>query len=98
MLTGQEILLKQNCNICFCSLTASILREASYSTIRIGAYEPLKELLGAHNPARTPLWKKIIAGASSGAIGSAMASPTDLVKIRLQADGNLKPGEGSLKT
>lgn len=71
------------------------MREASYSTIRIGAYEPMKELLGAHNPARTPLWKKIVAGASSGAIGSAMASPTDLVKIRLQADANLKPGECS---
>ena len=88
-------MLKQIYNACFYSLTASILREASYSTIRIGAYEPMKELLGAHNPARTPLWKKIVAGASSGAIGSAMASPTDLVKIRLQADGNLKPGECS---
>ena len=88
-------MLEQIYNACFYSLTASILREASYSTIRIGAYEPMKELLGAHNPARTPLWKKIVAGASSGAIGSAMASPTDLVKIRLQADGNLNPGECS---
>lgn len=74
------------------SIGASILREASYSTIRLGAYEPFKELLGAHNPAKTPLWKKIAAGASSGAIGSAVASPTDLVKIRLQAEGSLKPG------
>ena len=69
-----------------------MLREASYSTIRLGAYEPFKELLGAHNPARTPLWKKIAAAASSGAVGSAIASPTDLVKIRLQAEGTLEPG------
>jgi hypothetical protein len=78
--------------IYLCSIAASILREASYSTIRLGAYEPFKELLGAHNPAKTPLWKKIAAGALSGAIGSAIASPTDLVKIRLQAEGTLKPG------
>ena len=80
-------------NVCFHSILASILREASYSTIRLGAYEPFKELLGAHNPAKTPLWKKIAAGALSGAIGSAVASPTDLVKIRLQAEGTLNPGE-----
>ena len=78
----------------FHRIAASMLREASYSTIRLGAYEPFKELLGAHNPANTPIWKKIVAAASSGAIGSAVATPTDLVKIRLQAEGILKPGKG----
>ncbi|XP_019627253.1 PREDICTED: mitochondrial substrate carrier family protein ucpB-like [Branchiostoma belcheri] len=70
----------------------SILREASYSTIRLGSYEPMKELLGATDPAHTPLWKKIIAGATSGAIGSSIATPTDLVKVRLQAEKRLPPG------
>ncbi|XP_066283447.1 mitochondrial substrate carrier family protein ucpB-like [Branchiostoma lanceolatum] len=70
----------------------SILREASYSTIRLGSYEPMKELLGATDPAHTPLWKKILAGATSGAIGSSIATPTDLVKVRLQAERRLPPG------
>ena len=74
------------------SLLASILRDASYSAIRIGAYEPFKELLGADNPYNTPLWKKITAGIISGVIGSVVANPADLVKIRLQAEGHLKPG------
>ena len=43
-----------------------MLREGSYSTIRLGAYEPLKSKLGATDPAHTPLWKKITAGATSG--------------------------------
>jgi len=68
-------------------LPASLLREASYSTIRMGGYDVMKELLGATNPAATPLWKKIVAGATSGAIGSAIANPTDLVKVRFQAEG-----------
>jgi len=48
------------------SWSASMLREGSYSTIRLGAYEPLKSKLGATDPAHTPLWKKILAGATSG--------------------------------
>ena len=68
------------------------MREASYSTIRLGAYEPLKLQLGATDPSRTPLWKKITAGAISGTIGSAIATPTDLVKVRFQAVG---PGRTS---
>ena len=42
------------------------MREGIYSTIRLGAYEPLKRLFGATDPAHTPLWKKICAGAISG--------------------------------
>ena len=71
----------------FCSLVPSLMREGSYSTIRLGAYEPLKLQLGATDIAHTPLWKKIAAGAVSGTIGSAIATPTDLVKVRFQAVG-----------
>ncbi|ESP05616.1 hypothetical protein LOTGIDRAFT_208602 [Lottia gigantea] len=71
----------------------SMLRESSYSSIRLGSYEPIKVLLGATDPAHTPLWKKICAGAISGTIGSSIATPTDLVKVRLQAQRVPKPGE-----
>lgn len=61
------------------------MREATYSTLRIGLYEPLKEQFGAKDPADTPLWIKVCSGAIAGAIGSAIACPTDVVKIRLMA-------------
>eukprot|EP01083_Nonionella_stella_P014691 41230_1 len=70
-------------------LAPSLLREGSYSTIRLGAYESFKELFGATDPAHTPLHKKILAGGCSGALGSAIATPTDLVKVRMQAEGTL---------
>lgn len=47
-------------------LGASLLREASYSAIRMGAYEPIKWQLGAHDPNHTPFVKKLTAGAISG--------------------------------
>nr|XP_006824534.1 PREDICTED: mitochondrial substrate carrier family protein ucpB-like [Saccoglossus kowalevskii] len=71
----------------------SLLREATYSTIRIGAYEPIKVWLGATDPAHTALYKKILAGATSGAIGSSIATPTDLIKVRMQAEGKLVSGQ-----
>ena len=63
------------------SLTA-LLAEPS------GRYELLREkvLLKDEN-GRFPLWKGIVAGFSSGVIGQAIASPTDLVKVQMQADG-----------
>ena len=64
------------------------MREAVYSTIRLGAYEPVKEIFGAshHN---SPLWKKLAAGATTGAIGSAIATPTDLVRVRMQGQSKI---------
>ncbi|KAF0685266.1 Aste57867_22810 [Aphanomyces stellatus] len=68
-------------------VAASVLRDGFYSGIRLGAYEPMKELLGATDPSHTPLHLKVIAGAITGAFGSALANPTDLVKVRMQAEG-----------
>ena len=67
------------------------MREGIYSTFRLGAYEPVKGLL-AGSKIDIPFWKKVMAGAITGAIGSALANPVDLVKIRMQAQRKLKPG------
>ena len=71
------------------------MREGIYSTFRLGAYEPVKDLLGASSR-NSPLYKKIIAGAIVGAVGSAIANPTDLIKIRLQGEGTIKPGMSNI--
>eukprot|EP00250_Pteridium_aquilinum_P011868 c20359_g1_i2 orf=295-1110(+) len=64
---------------------AALMREASYSSIRMGLYEPFKLMLGGDDPAHTPLWIKVTAGASAGVIGSAIANPTDVIMVRMQA-------------
>jgi len=66
-------------------LGASLMREGIYSTIRLGGYDVMKQLLGAHDPDNTPFWKKLVSGAVSGILGSAIATPTDLIKVRMQA-------------
>jgi len=66
-------------------LAASVLREATYSTLRMGGYDLVKEYLHATDPKSTPFWKKLVAGATSGAFGAYIANPCDLVKVRMQA-------------
>jgi hypothetical protein len=57
-----------------------------YTSVRFGLYSPIKKLLIGEttSPAEVPLWKKILAGGLAGGLGSAIANPTDLVKIRMQ--------------
>jgi hypothetical protein len=75
-------------------LSATILRELLYSTIRIGAYEPLLHLLNSGGDQQYP--SPIIKYSSSllsGAIGAIIANPTDLIKVSFQAQlpGQLLP-------
>ncbi|KAK9761403.1 hypothetical protein K7432_013726 [Basidiobolus ranarum] len=72
-------------------IVPSLMREGTYSTIRVGLYETFKNLLVTpeSQDKPLPLWKKILAAGSAGAIGSAIANPTDLVKVRMQAKSDV---------
>lgn len=66
-------------------ISASLARESSYTTIRLGLYEPYKQILGAKPGEKIPFYLQAAAGMLSGLTGSALANPTDLVKVRMQA-------------
>jgi len=82
----------------FPGIAASMLREASYSSFRFGLYTPVKVMFGADkNP--NNMFLKIGAGATSGAVGSVLAVPTDVVKIRFQGEaGAVCPRTGLYTT
>lgn len=68
-------------------------RQCLYGGLRIGLYEPVKSFyVGDDFVGDISLAKKILAGLTTGAIAIAVASPTDLVKVRLQAEGKLPAG------
>lgn len=72
---------------------AGFQRQIVYASLRTGLYDPIRNLLcGKDFKGEIPLYNRIIAGLSSGAIGILIANPTDVIKIRLQAEGNLPPG------
>ena len=51
------------------------------SSIRLGAYEPVKAHISPLTGEGT-LTQKVLSGMISGAIGASIASPTDLIKVR----------------
>ncbi|KAI0303464.1 mitochondrial carrier [Multifurca ochricompacta] len=69
-------------------LTASMLRELTYSGIRMGTYEYFKGSIHGLAPSALPtdgLTLKVFAASVAATLGSAVANPTDLVKVRMQA-------------
>nr|KJB76876.1 hypothetical protein B456_012G111000 [Gossypium raimondii] len=68
-------------------------RQCLFGGLRIGMYEPVKNFyVGKDHVGDVPLTKKILAALTTGALGITVANPTDLVKVRLQAEGRLPPG------
>ena len=63
---------------------AAWMREASYTSLRIGLYEPCKQLTGADQKGAT-IGKKFTAGALAGALASTCGNPFDVLKTRMMA-------------
>ncbi|MCJ1476517.1 Mitochondrial dicarboxylate transporter [Lambiella insularis] len=67
------------------ALSASLLRQITYSTTRFGIYEYLKNL----NPG-TPAFPTLVAMAStSGFLGGIAGNPADIINVRMQHDSAL---------
>ncbi|ANZ77351.1 BA75_04354T0 [Komagataella pastoris] len=71
-------------------LSASLLRQATYSTTRFGIYEALKDYLTKANNNRD-LSTAILLPCSmlAGGIGGLVGNPSDVVNIRMQNDSSL---------
>ncbi|KAM9227458.1 brain mitochondrial carrier protein 1 isoform 2-T2 [Leptosomus discolor] len=75
----------------YSGIAPALLRQASYGTIKIGIYQSLKRLFVDRMEDET-LLINVICGVVSGVISSAIANPTDVLKIRMQAQGSLFQG------
>jgi len=65
----------------FKGLSISMLRELTFSSARLGLYEPMKKVLSpTGSEKQLSLGSKIFAGMSTGAIASCLFTPTDVLK------------------
>ena len=71
-------------------IQAAWMREASYTSIRLGLYEPAKEVVGADKP-DAGVVRKFLAGAIAGGIGSTVGNPFDVLKTRMMAYEGSEP-------
>jgi hypothetical protein len=64
-------------------------RDFLYSGLRIGCYPTVRALYAGHgtDKADVSLLTKIAAGATTGAVGSVVANPFDVVRVRMTVEG-----------
>ncbi|OIW19228.1 hypothetical protein TanjilG_20353 [Lupinus angustifolius] len=71
-------------------LSAGLLRQATYTTARLGSFRILtNKAIEANDGKPLPLYQKALCGLTAGAIGATVGSPADLALIRMQADATL---------
>ncbi|EXA33074.1 hypothetical protein FOVG_15679 [Fusarium oxysporum f. sp. pisi HDV247] len=70
----------------YAGLSAAILRQFTYSTIRFGVYEDLKSRLSHDTGTSHSPMVLICLSALSGFIGGVAGSPADIVNVRMQSD------------
>jgi len=82
----KSVLADEGASAFYKGIQAAWLREASYTSLRLGLYEPAKGLVGADKK-DAGVGRKFLAGAIAGAIGSLAGNPFDVLKTRMMADG-----------
>ncbi|KAK3711937.1 hypothetical protein QZH41_009434 [Actinostola sp. cb2023] len=67
-------------------LIPGIHRQLCFASIRIGLYDSVKKLYGDEDVNNPKVFKKIAASITTGIMAVSVAQPTEVVKIRFQAD------------
>jgi hypothetical protein len=74
----------------YAGLPAAMVRQAFYGGLSFAAYPYIRDALNPKGKNdNAPLWAKLLAGGIAGGAASAFANPTDVIKVRMQADGRL---------
>ncbi|XP_036261972.1 mitochondrial 2-oxoglutarate/malate carrier protein [Molothrus aeneus] len=77
----------------YTGLSAGLLRQATYTTTRLGIYSVLLERFGGADGTPPPFLAKAAMGMTAGAAGAFVGTPAEVALIRMTADGRLPPGE-----
>ncbi|VDP48860.1 unnamed protein product [Schistosoma curassoni] len=82
--------IKINCSF---SLSAGLLRQATYSTARLGIYTNLFEQYTKRKKESPNFFTKISIAVTAGICGAFIGTPAEICLIRMTSDGRLPPAE-----
>ncbi|GAB6019891.1 hypothetical protein CHUAL_001426 [Chamberlinius hualienensis] len=68
----------------YSGIRPAVLRQATYGTIKIGVYYTAKRCF-SKNTAEENMTVNVICGMLAGAVSASIANPTDVLKVRMQA-------------
>lgn len=88
--TFQHILKADGVLGLYTGLSASLLRQITYSTTRFGIYEELKARLTKRNDGKQPAFPVLVAiSCISGFVGGISGNAADITNVRMQGDAML---------
>ncbi|XP_028276489.1 dicarboxylate carrier UCP2 [Parambassis ranga] len=77
----------------YSGLAAGLQRQMSFASVRIGLYDSVKQFYTKGSD-HVGIGSRLLAGCTTGAMAVALAQPTDVVKVRFQAQAK-SPGNAS---
>jgi len=77
----------------YTGLSAGLLRQATYTTTRLGIYTILFEKFTAADGTPPNFLMKAVIGMTAGAVGAFVGTPAEVALIRMTADGRLPPDQ-----
>ncbi|KXJ28626.1 mitochondrial dicarboxylate carrier [Exaiptasia diaphana] len=82
---GVHVVKVQGITGLYAGLTASMMRQLTYSTTRYGLYEIWSRMLRKGDEP-LPFYQKAIVGGSAGFLGAFVGNPADVINVRMQND------------
>ncbi|XP_044123980.1 mitochondrial brown fat uncoupling protein 1 isoform X1 [Neovison vison] len=73
----------------YSGLPAGLQRQISFASLRIGLYDTVQEFFSTGKETTPSLGSKISAGLTTGGVAVFIGQPTEVVKVRLQAQSHL---------
>ncbi|XP_026318407.1 mitochondrial 2-oxoglutarate/malate carrier protein-like [Hyposmocoma kahamanoa] len=87
---ASEIIAREGFFSVYTGLSAGLLRQATYTTTRLGVYNYLFDMYREGNQGASPGFAiKTVLGIAAGAIGAFVGTPAEVALIRMTADGRL---------
>lgn len=92
---AKDIIAKDGFGALYKGLSAGLLRQATYTTARLGIFQQITEYAKQLNDGKNlPLWQKAVCGLTAGGLGALVGTPADLTLIRMQ----VKPQHSAFRT
>jgi len=90
--TIKEIVTKEGVTKLYSGFSAGLLRQATYTTTRLGIYTVLFDHFTAKNGGKPPSFlEKASCGLVAGCCGAFVGTPADVSIVRMSTDGQLPP-------
>lgn len=86
---GKKIYKQEGLRALYSGIAPAILRQSVYGTLKFGCYYSLKNFLVQHyyEGEGENMYINVSCAALAGALSSAIANPTDVLKVRMQVHG-----------